>query len=225
MSDKDLMERGVLKELVPNAVLLICCIIHVEILNEISQLNIWGLHLIKDRWCTKLVYSSSECAYQLHYQELLDKKLKTIIDHFSKNWHDIWCDWVKAWKMMLVIIWKEQKTDWKVLIKRLKVLYTRIPLHKYSFKSLCSGWTPFQWKEITVQSKFSRKLLLTFTLWIVTVLLPVIFNTLCIFICGANLYLNPASNSVMIHSASLQTHIQVLSVSKSRIIWWNSMCH
>lgn len=40
MSDKDLMERGVLKELVPNAVLLICCIIHVEVLNEISQLNI-----------------------------------------------------------------------------------------------------------------------------------------------------------------------------------------
>lgn len=59
MSDKDLMERGVLKELVPNAVLLICCIIHVEVLNEISQLNIWGNHLVKDRWCTKLVYSSS----------------------------------------------------------------------------------------------------------------------------------------------------------------------
>ena len=89
MSDKDLMERGVLKELVPNAVLLICCIIHIEVLNEISQLNTCGLHLIKDRWCTKLVYFSSECAYQLHYQELLDTKLKTVIDHFSKNWHDI----------------------------------------------------------------------------------------------------------------------------------------
>lgn len=135
-------------------------------------------------------------------------------------WHLMWVS--ESLKNDAVIIWKEQKTDWKVLIKRLNVFYTRIPLHKYSFKSLCSGWTPFQRKEITVQSKFSRKLMLTFTLWITTVLLPVIFNTICIFICGANLYLNPASNSVMIHSASLQTHIQVLSVSKS---WWNSMCH
>lgn len=52
--DKDMTERGALKDVVPNAIRLICLFHTLRSFNpEISTEKKKGLHLIKDRWCLK----------------------------------------------------------------------------------------------------------------------------------------------------------------------------
>ena len=89
MSDKDMTERDVLSEEIPNAVLQICLF---HTLRSFKQdISTEKLHITSDQRqmtleiTTKLVYSKNETAYQKHYQELIDTKLKPVIDYFNKN--------------------------------------------------------------------------------------------------------------------------------------------
>ena len=89
MSDKDMTERDVLSEEIPNAVLQICLF---HTLRSFKQdISTEKLHITSDQRqmtleiITKLVYSKNETEYQKHYQELIDTKLKPVIDYFNKN--------------------------------------------------------------------------------------------------------------------------------------------
>ena len=102
MSDKDMTERDVLSEEIPNAVLQICLFhtfrsfkreISTEKLLITSDQKQMTLEII-----TKLEYSKIETEYQQHYQELIDTKLKPVIEYFNKNWHAIRTEWVEGLK-------------------------------------------------------------------------------------------------------------------------------
>ena len=102
MSDKDMTERDVLSEEIPNAVLQICLFHNLRSFKP--EISTEKLHITSDQRqmtleiITKLVYSKNETEYQQHYQELIDTKLKPVIDYFNKNWHAIRAEWVEGVK-------------------------------------------------------------------------------------------------------------------------------
>ena len=102
MSDKDMTERDVLSEEIPNAVLQICLFHTLRSFKR--EISTEKLHITSDQRqmtleiITKLVYSKNETEYQQHYQELIDTKLKPVIDYFNKNWHAIRAEWVEGLK-------------------------------------------------------------------------------------------------------------------------------
>lgn len=102
MSDKDMTERDVLSEEIPNALLQICLFHTLRTFKR--EISMEKLHITSDQRqitleiITKLVYSKNETEYQQHYQELIDTKLKPVIDYFNKNWHGIRAEWVEGLK-------------------------------------------------------------------------------------------------------------------------------
>lgn len=46
----------------------------------------------------KMVYAGSEEAYQVHYNELKNTKLKPVLSYFDANWHNIRQEWVEGLK-------------------------------------------------------------------------------------------------------------------------------
>ena len=102
MSDKDMTERDVLSVEIPNAVLQICLFHTLRSFKQ--EISTEKLYITSDQrqttleTITKLVYSMNETEYQQHYQELIDTKLKPVIDYFNKNWHAIIAEWVEGLK-------------------------------------------------------------------------------------------------------------------------------
>ena len=47
---------------------------------------------------SKLVYAQNFECYQLHYQQLKNTNLKSVIDYFDQNWHKIKEQWVEGLK-------------------------------------------------------------------------------------------------------------------------------
>ena len=102
MADKDMTEREVLTEEIPNAVLLICLFhtlrtfrreITADKMYVTSEQRKMVLEII-----TKLVYARSESEYQQYYRHLKDTKLKSVVQYFDKNWHGIRAQWVDGLK-------------------------------------------------------------------------------------------------------------------------------
>ena len=102
MADKDITERNVLAEKIPNAVLLICLFhtlrtFHREITTEKMGISaaqrVTVLEII-----SKLAYAKDEEDYSKYYQQLMETKLKRVIKYFDDNWHEIREQWVEGFK-------------------------------------------------------------------------------------------------------------------------------
>ena len=102
MADKDMTEREVLTEKIPNAVLLICLFhtlrtfrreITADKMYVTSEQRKMVLEII-----TKRVYARNETEYQQYYRHLKDTKLKSVVQYFDENWHGIQAQWVDGLK-------------------------------------------------------------------------------------------------------------------------------
>ena len=92
MSDKDMTERDVLSEEIPNAVLQICLFHTLRSFKR--EISTEKLHITSDQ--RQMTLEIIE--YQQHCQELIDTKMKPVIDYFNKNWHAIRAEWVEGLK-------------------------------------------------------------------------------------------------------------------------------
>ena len=102
IGDKDMVERDVLTEKIPNAYLLICLFhtlrtfrreIKTEKMNITTAQRVTVLEII-----TKLVYAQNEASYNQFYQQLQNTKLTSVLNYFDKNWHGIRNQWVEGLK-------------------------------------------------------------------------------------------------------------------------------
>ena len=102
MADKDMTEREVLAEKMPNAVLMIC-LFHTlrtfrrEITTEKMGISAAQRITVLEIIC-KLVYAQNDEEYQKFYQLLKQTKLKEVIHYFDDNWHGIKEQWVEGLK-------------------------------------------------------------------------------------------------------------------------------
>ena len=102
MADKDMTERDLLSEKIPTAQLLIC-LFHVlrtfrreitcEKMGITAAQRMSVLEII-----SKLVYSQDQQDYHVYYQQLKETKLKSVIEYYDQNWHDIRSQWVEGLK-------------------------------------------------------------------------------------------------------------------------------
>jgi len=102
MADKDMTERNVLAEKIPNAVLLICLFhtlrtfcreVTTDKMGISAAQRVTVLEII-----SKLAYAKDEEDYRKYYQQLRDTKLKRVIEYFDDNWHEIREQWVEGFK-------------------------------------------------------------------------------------------------------------------------------
>ena len=102
MADKDMTEREVLAEKIPNAALMICLFhtlrtfrreITTEKMGISAAQRITALEII-----CKLVYAHNNEEYQKFYQLLKQTELKNVIHYFDENWHGIKEQWVEGLK-------------------------------------------------------------------------------------------------------------------------------
>ena len=102
MSDKDFIERDVLKSEFPQASILIC-LFHVlrtfrrevtcEKLGITSAERILALEILQ-----KMSYSKSSDEYTELLKELKEARLPAVLKYFNKNWHPIRDQWVECLK-------------------------------------------------------------------------------------------------------------------------------
>ena len=102
MGDKDLTERAVITSELANAHLLICLFhtlrsfkreITCEKLGITSAQRCLALEIVQ-----KIAYSASEATYNVHYKELCNTNLKSVIQYYNENWHGIRDQWVEGLK-------------------------------------------------------------------------------------------------------------------------------
>ena len=102
MADKDMTERNIITEKLPNAKLLICLFhtlrsfrreITTEKMGITAAQRVTVLDLI-----SKLAYAQSEEAYQVIYEKLLEMKLKSVLNYYDEHWHHIRDQWVEGLK-------------------------------------------------------------------------------------------------------------------------------
>ena len=102
MADKDMTERQVIKEELPQAGLLICLFhtmrtfrreVPTEKMGISNDERIQALEILQ---C--MAYSKSELSYQVLYEQLLSTRLYTVIQYFNDNWHPIRNEWVEGYK-------------------------------------------------------------------------------------------------------------------------------
>ena len=102
MADKDMVERSVIAEKIPSAVLMIC-LFHTlrsfrrEITSDKMGISaaqrITVLEII-----SKLVYARDEEEYMKFYRQLRESNLNQVIEYFEDNWHGIKEQWVEGLK-------------------------------------------------------------------------------------------------------------------------------
>ena len=102
MADKDMVERSVIAEKIPSAVLMIC-LFHTlrnfsrEITSDKMGISaaqrITVLEII-----SKLVYDRDEEEYMKFYRQLRESNLNQVIEYFEDNWHGIKEQWVEGLK-------------------------------------------------------------------------------------------------------------------------------
>lgn len=102
MADKDMTERQIMKEELPQASLLICLFhtmrtfrreVTTEKMGISNDERLQVLEILQS-----MAYSKNEAAYQVQYELLLSTRLNPVIEYFNDNWHPIRDEWVEGQK-------------------------------------------------------------------------------------------------------------------------------
>lgn len=102
MTDKDLTERSVLKDVFPNANLYICEFHVLKIFA--AQITMSKMKISSEKrdevldWLDKLVKSNSKEEYDKLYQGFCNVAPETVLSYFNQNWHNIQPQWTR-WSM------------------------------------------------------------------------------------------------------------------------------
>lgn len=96
MSDKDLLERQVLKDNFPNSNVIICIFHSLKTFNRevtCEKLGITpGQRDTSKELFQKLIYSQSDEEYNENYNKI-DELPRPVVEYFNSNWHSIRDDW------------------------------------------------------------------------------------------------------------------------------------
>ena len=130
MADKDMLERDVLKEKLPQAAIQICLfhVLHTfrrEVTGEkmgVSQEQRLGILSILQR----LAYADSEESYMTKYVELVGLGIDKLSAYYNKNWHPIREEWVQGMKHKFSML-NSTNNHVKILNKHLKSVITKEP--------------------------------------------------------------------------------------------------
>ena len=102
ISDKDMTERQVLKEQLPQADLQICLFHVLKAMRREITAEKLGISQAQRQLAleilTKIVYSKTEASYQELKKQLEDSTPKSVYDYFEKNWDAIRMEWVEGLK-------------------------------------------------------------------------------------------------------------------------------
>ncbi|KAJ8264587.1 hypothetical protein GJAV_G00151020 [Gymnothorax javanicus] len=102
MADKDLTERDIITEELPEVQLLICLFHTMRSFKREVSARKMGMtrdqRMLVLEILTKLVYSRNEEEYMEHYGALRGLNIKTVSDYFDKHWHHIRKQWVEGLK-------------------------------------------------------------------------------------------------------------------------------
>lgn len=102
MADKDIQERDVIKQCLPNVSVLVCLFhtlrsfrreISCEKLGISSGQRTLSLEIVQ-----KLAYASSEAKYDTLYAQLQRDAPSEVVKYFNENWHPIKSEWVLGLK-------------------------------------------------------------------------------------------------------------------------------
>ena len=102
MADKDITERKVFQEEMPQAGLLICLFhtlrsfrreVTTEKMNISADERLQVLEILQS-----MAYASSEEIYQDFYGQLMSTRFSAVKDYFNENWHQIRDEWVEGKK-------------------------------------------------------------------------------------------------------------------------------
>ena len=102
MADKDIGERDVIKEQLPNAAVLICLFHTLRSLRREISCEKMGITSGQRSHCLemlqKLAYATSPAQYGDLYTEFQGSAPQTVQDYFEENWHGIRDEWVLGMK-------------------------------------------------------------------------------------------------------------------------------
>ena len=102
MSDKDITERDVIKEQLPQAGLVICLFHTLRTMRREISCEKLGIsqseRLMSLELLSKMAYARSEEAYLQIYNELTECAPKGVLDYFNENWHTVRNEWVDGLK-------------------------------------------------------------------------------------------------------------------------------
>ena len=102
MADKDIKERKVLKEAMPDASVLICLFHTLHTFRREVASNKMGIIVGQRTLCLeniqKMVYASNPGEYNELYKSFENSCPKIVVDYFKENWHPIKEEWVMGFK-------------------------------------------------------------------------------------------------------------------------------
>lgn len=102
MADKDLKERDVIKDELPNESILICLFNTFRTFRREITCDKMGItagqRVTCVEWIQKLAYSSSEDEYNKLHKDLQSNCPKNVVEYFNHNWHPLKGEWVLGLK-------------------------------------------------------------------------------------------------------------------------------
>ena len=103
MADKDIKEREVIKDRLPNASLLICLFHTLRTFRRQVTCDKMGITAGQRVMCLeliqKLAYSSTEDNYKKLHNDLQTNCPKNVVTYFNQNWHPIRDEWVLGYRL------------------------------------------------------------------------------------------------------------------------------
>ena len=98
MADKDMKERAVVKECIPQCSILICLFHVLRTFKREVTCNKMGISSGDIFLCLellqKLAYASCEEKYNEIYSDFVRDSPRTVVQYYNENWHSIRSEWV-----------------------------------------------------------------------------------------------------------------------------------
>ena len=107
MADKDIKERKVFKEAMPDASVLICLFHTLRTFRREVSSNKMGITVGQRTLCLeniqKMVYASNPGEYNELYKSFENSCPKIVVDYFKENWHPIKEEWVMGLRQNVTV--------------------------------------------------------------------------------------------------------------------------
>ena len=129
MTDKDITERDVIKEQIPQAALVICLFHTLRTMRRKVSCEKLGIsqseRMMSLELLSKMAYARSEEAYLQIYDELTECAPKGVLEYFNENWHTIRNEWVDCLKNLQCNFMNRTNNRLESLNGKLKAVITR----------------------------------------------------------------------------------------------------
>ena len=141
-TDKDFVERGVSRDLMPNAHLLICLYhtlrtfrreIHCEKMSLKSAERDVCLGIVRN-----MVYSATADQYDEHFTRLKATPYHKVIDYVTNAWHPIRSEWVQGLKEQQFTLGETTNNRLESINQKIKSVCTRHACLQRFFSEFCS---------------------------------------------------------------------------------------